>query len=270
MSCCAHSFLYGQVDKLPAEQRELLHDLGFLLPPLDCAVHRGLGAWVLGWGWLLLGLVTLSGCVKRVVRQSSCNARIRPVKWCLHCRNCCFQSIGDCVCRVSLCQVRVWPLDCVRGAAAAEWAERRMPPMPLNGMPGHRQCCATCGTGVHSRRCDRAFRRFERLIVSVCRTAGCNLQVQEGHTTCCSTCWLSGGRQHTRRCSRRQGLLTARLHAWAPAGADGAGADGTAAAPNIAAHRGSVEGGSNRDALARARPWGEQMLPTWVISQEPG
>ena len=36
---------------------------------------------------------------------------------------------------------------------------------------------------VHSRRCDRAFRRFQRLIVSVCRTAGCNLQVQEGHTT---------------------------------------------------------------------------------------
>ena len=106
---------------------------------------------------------------------------------------------------------------------------------------------------VHSRRCDRAFRRFQRLIVSVCRTAGCNLQVQEGHTTCCSTCWLSGGRQHTRRCSRRQGLLTARLHAWAPAGADGAGADGTAAAPNIAAHRGSVEGGSNRDALATSR-----------------
>ena len=125
--------------------------------------------------------------------------------------------------------------------------------MPLNGMPGHGQCCATCGTGVHSRRCDRAFRRFQRLIVSVCRTAGCNLQVQEGHTTCCSTCWLSGGRQHTRRCSRRQGLLTARLHAWAPAGADGAGADGTAAAPNIAAHRGSVEGGSNRDALATSR-----------------
>ena len=117
-----------------------------------------------------------------------------------------------------------------------------MSPMPLNGMPGHGMCCATCGTGVHTRKCDRAFRRFNRLIVSECRTAGCNLQVQEGHTTCCSTCWLSGGGQHTRRCSRRQGLLTARLHAWAPAGA--------ATATATAAHQGRVAGGINMDARA--------------------
>ena len=90
---------------------------------------------------------------------------------------------------------------------------RRMPPLPLNGMPGHRMCCVTCNTGTHIRQCDRAFRRFNRQIVSECRTAGCLLQVQVGHTTCCSTCWLSGGGQHTRGCSRRQGLLTARLHA---------------------------------------------------------
>ena len=119
---------------------------------------------------------------------------------------------------------------------------RRMPPMPSNGMTGHGMCCATSRTGTHTRQCDRAFRRFNRLIVSECRTEACNLQVQEGHTTC-STCWLSGGGQHTRRCSRRQGLLTARLHARAqftPAGV----------ATAAAAHHGRVVGGDGRDAMA--------------------
>ena len=130
---------------------------------------------------------------------------------------------------------------------------RRMPPMPLNGMPGHGMCCATCRTGTHTRQCDRAFRRFNRLIVSECRTEGCNLQVQEGHTTYCSTCWLSGGGQHKRRCSRRQGLLTARLHARAqfpPAGAN------TAAA----AHQGRVVGGNGRGAMTFSRAMQGQAL----------
>ena len=79
------------------------------------------------------------------------------------------------------------------------YCNRFMPPLPLNTIC---RCCAKCGSGERSKHCDRLRRRHSRLVVSICRTPGCQLLVQVGHTTCCSSCWLSHGGLRARGCAK--------------------------------------------------------------------
>ena len=63
---------------------------------------------------------------------------------------------------------------------------------------GSSRCCSSCGTGIHSRRCDRRVRQSIRMNISSCFTQGCLSLVSKGHTHCCSTCRSTGGESRKR------------------------------------------------------------------------
>ena len=79
--------------------------------------------------------------------------------------------------------------------------------LPLGAEPCHGQCCLACRHGGHTGHCDAAHRNRLRGIISTCRTPGCTVRVQVGHTSCCSSCRKSIGAFHSAMCAGRQMII---------------------------------------------------------------
>ena len=110
--------------------------------------------------------------------------------------------------------------------------DRMLPLLPLGAEPSHGLCCVACRHGSHTRHCDRSHRHRLRGVVSLCRTPGCSLRVQVGHTSCCSLCRQSLGSAHSSTCAGRQMVIATSLQATtAPIVTTAAAADTAAMAP---------------------------------------